>query len=438
MKAKKLLILMSIFLFSCQQNIQSTANQENTSNTSFESNQSSSFSELNSENSQEYSSISENTSSFTSTNTSHVSSNESSSSQNEIKTKKINEVKPLCLALKNQVNDVDVAKSDEVVKISGVLLNRIDVVTTKSGYGNRYKLFIADETDYIYVQIDLTTYKKVENSIGKTFSFTGNIALYCQEPEIILTHYEEQTTSINVDFDKLSTSYTSVNQIHLKEQTLPTNCKGIAASSLISISLKYIGIHDDKVLLFTDGKELILLHTRDKVKNSLVLNNSYKIYATLNMYYYRPGLDYISHTRTEEEINLDSLKDNAKDITSSELYQTKLYDKDNSKSNVFYTKYTSRYQYLYHFKGYYDYYVKNGKYYFVLLDNSIEHDNDWTKETASNNKVLFIVNDSHYNLSYDEIKYRDFYEDFYNQNQVDIYFSLDLYNTEKYYQIFIY
>ncbi len=430
---KKLFIplILTTLLFSC-----SSGNKKDTSSDSYASSISTKEESTSSIDLSSY--INSNTSNQELSSSTTNSNQSSSTSGNEeiIETITISSAKEKSLALADKVNDVDVAVSTETIQIKGVLLSRNDAVTTKSGYGNRYKLFIADATSYIYVQVDYKVYAKLENSIGKTYLFKGNPSLYCKEPELVIESYEE-VSSINIDLATLSTPFTSVNDIHQKEKTLSTNCKGIAYSSLISIDLTYIGIHDDKVLLFSDGKDLILVHTRDKIKNSLTLNSSYHLYATLSMYYYRPGLEYISHENINQ-IDVTSLKNNAKDITAQELYSTRIYDKDNNKSNMFYEEYTSRYQYLYHFKGYLDYYMVNSKIYVVLTDTLIDHQSIWTKENAISNKSLFIVNDYYFNISEFQFTSSNYYQDYLNGSQLDIYFSLDLYNTGKYFQIFLY
>lgn len=434
MKRQKLLFgLILLFLFSCSRNNINTSYSISSSfnlDTSSDNSSSSINSMFESENNE--------SSSFTSKSSNNSSNEEvNSSSQEHVSFYTINKVREMSYALQNMTNEYDVAVSTKQVSITGVLLNRVDVVTTKKGYGDRYKLFIADETSYIYIQVNYATYAKLENSIGKAFSFTGNVALYCNEPEIILSSYNEISTNIDIDFEALSQHYDSINNIFKEEEKMHTNCKGIGSSSLISIDAKYIGIHDEKVLLFTDGVNIILLHTRDKVKNLLTLNSSYRLYATLNMYYYRPGLDYISHIKIND-LDTSNLQENAKEITSSNLYSTKIYDKDNEKSNLFYPEYTSLYYSLYHFKGYLDYYVMNGKIYVVVTDNLINHNLEWTRENAKANKALFIVNDNYYNLTQSQFINSSYYSDYANNVQIDIYFSLDLYNTNNYYQIYLY
>lgn len=431
-------LLLITLLFSCSKgnrnvNTSSNSNVEGSSNyeiTSSRQEESSSSLKQSENSSQKENSESKSTSS------SQSESKSTSKNEEIIETIAIIDAKEKSLALKDNVNEVDVAVSTEMVQIKGTLLSRNDAVTTKKGYGNRYKLFIVDTTSYIYVQVDYKVYAKLENSIGKTYLFKGNPSLYCKEPELVLDSYEE-INSFAVDLSTISVPFSSVNDIHQQEKTLPTNCKGIAFSSLISIDLTYIGVHDNKVLLFSDGKDLILVHTRDKIKNSLSINSSYHLYATLSMYYYRPGLEYISHENIEQ-IDISTLKSNAHDITSQELYSTKIYNKDNDKSNMFYNEYSSRYQYLYHYKGYLDYYMVNQNVYCVLTDNLIEHQTIWTKENAINNKALFIVNSNYYNISESYFANSKYYQDYLNGTQIDIYFSLDLYNTGKYFQVYLY
>ncbi len=425
---KKQLLLLSLLLLSCKGNTTSVSSSksDNTSSlTSFTSDTISSKEESSSINS-------------SSENNKESTSNESSSSESsslEFETLTLKEAKEKIKSLNLTLNEVDVALSNFKVKIQGKVLSRQDVVTTKKGYGSRYKLCILDNSDYFYVQINDAHYKSFENKIGNSYEFIGNLATYCGEEEIILESYT-QIDDLQVDLASIAIKYNSIQEIHEKLQTINTNCKGIACSSLISFNAKYIGIHDDKLLLFSDGKQLILVHTRDKVKNSLTLNSSYLLYATLNMYYYRPSLEYIAHEKSED-IDISSLKNNAKEITAETLYRTKLYDKDNDKSNKYFTEYSSLYQYMYHFKGYLDYYIKNNNYYIVLTDTLSIRNTIWTQENAKANKALFVVNDYYYNISEYQFENAPYYQDYIESKQIDIYFSLDLYNTNNYYSIFI-
>ncbi len=426
-------LLLIFLLFSCQNSKNNSANQSEANSYLKES--SSNSKEIDSSSYDTTSSEEKSFESSTLTSEKESSSSTSSSTSKEElnKISLIKEVKEL--KLQELVNDIDVATSLEEVTIKATLLNRMDVITTKKGYGDRYKLFVMDESGYLYIQVNYQVYQKTENLIGKNFEFEGNIALYCHEPEIVLNSYKEINDVINIDFDALSINYETIKDIHNDIKNLSTNCKGIANSYLINIKAKYIGIHDDKVLLFSDGSNLILVHTLDKVKNSLSINSSYKLYATLNMYYYRPGLTFIKADRIDD-IDISNLKSNSVSINAETLYKTPLYDKDNDKSNMFYPSYSDLYQYLYHFEGYVDYYLKNGKYYYVLLDSLIDHKYEWTEQNARDNKALFLVNNEYYNLNENEFIKANLYESYMNSIKVDIYFSLDLYNSSNYYQVF--
>ena len=100
------------------------------------------------------------TSSSSNITSSNNSSEQSSSSSNSAAEKiSVKDIKKKAENYLSSVNEVGVYESTEEVEIDLQLITVLDAITTKQGYGSRYKALMSDGEDYIYVKITDTEYK---------------------------------------------------------------------------------------------------------------------------------------------------------------------------------------------------------------------------------------------------------------------------------------
>ncbi len=302
------------------------------------------------------------------------------------------------------------ASSSEEVEIKGKVLARYDLGTQKVKGSNQYQILIADETGYCYVNVPQNVYKTLENKLQTSFSFVGKPCVYNEEPSLLYTSHTS-CEEVTIDYRSLCQEKT-ISEIQESNLTLPINVKGNTISHLVSFQGKYLGTMDgNKVLLFSDGKEVIKIHTYDKAKNSLTVDSSYIIYGAQTMFHYAPGIEYIASESCD--FSYENY-DNSRTLTGENLYKYS-YKADVS-YNKKYPDYSTNYRYIYHFDGYVNYYEKSGDYYFVLTDKLLAS-SIGTKENNNKNKALVLANLSCENLTeYEAQNYCPVF-DYWNENK---------------------
>lgn len=381
------------------------------------------------ESSSSNSSSSEGNSSNSSSESSSSSIDDSSSLEETIITS-LSEARIKGTSYKDKVNEVGVYQGEDKVKLTCELLSRNDAITSKKGYTNQYKLLMANEEGYIYINVPLEIYKKLENGIFSYYTFEGYLAYYCGEVELSVNELPVKVDNLNYSLDSLFEEK-DIDEVYSIIKNKEVNCKGCNYYNLVKIKAKYLEKMDDKVLLFGNGNKVIQVHGRDKFPNEMTKNNDYYIYASMSMYNYKPGIEYIYSKSCNEEIEI--IKNNLENVDSS--LNKNIYEVDTNKK---YEEYSSSFPKLYKYEGYVNYYTKSNSAYFVLDDENKDV-NYSSYESARSGKTLFIKNDSCVNLYYE----KDFtscplYEAYLNNNKISCEVALYGYNRQyKVWQVYI-
>ncbi len=367
------------------------------------------------------------TTSSSSSITSFESESSSSSSSNTQILKSISACKEKAVELLPLVNDKNVAESDIQVEIEAKLLARFDAITTKSGYGDRYKLLVANEDGYIYLKVNGDIYSRLENKIGSFFNIKGNLSLYCGEVEITVS---EMLTEVSHESNNYENLYVekSLEQIYRNLDLVSLNTKGCGYSSLVKFTGKYLATMDDVVLLFSDGSKIIQVHGPKKFKNSLSVGQVYDIYGAMNMYNYRPGVEYV-FSKINNQVSISNYDKNSLDTISNSIYSIK-YEVD---KNKIYPSYSSMFEELKVYRGYANFYQKGSNYYVVLTDQ-YKNESYYAYTNARDDKAIFIKNESCVGLT--DFTFCPFEEYILENIYIELVVAPYLWNNLKYWQVF--
>ena len=423
-------ILLSLLLCSCGlTNVSSLSTSS--SSTSF----SSSINETSSTSNEELSSSTSSSGSTTSSLISSSSSIPSSSSKEEIKNITIKDIKEEASKYKGLENNVGVYESNKTVEIDLVLIACLDAITTKQGYGDRYKILMSDGEDYIYIKTTLENYNYLKQYVDNrgVYKVKGNISLYNNEVEITvnddITYLENK--SIDVDYNDLAIK-TTLENVYQEINSLKLNSKGIAFSKLVSIDVVCLAKDINNTnLYFGNGEYIINVHGNDKVTNKFVKGSSYNLVGALNMHNFRPGLEYVYAVKLDTGVEFNA--SNAKEMKASDFYNYK-YETDEDPT---YPNYTKLFEKPYKIKGYVNSYMKDSKEYIVFEDKY--NDNYYsTYQNAQSAKAVFFVNENYVKLTSSNSKYCPLYEHLDLGTYLEITIFPYLWNTSKYPQVYCY
>lgn len=372
-------------------------------------------------------------SSASSESSSTSSSESSSSSSEEIKYLSIKEIKEIAKSYVGKENNVGVYESTFYVETELKLLAALDAITTKTGYGDRYKLLMTDGEDYIYIKVPAQSYDYVKDYVNNQdiYRIEGYISLYCGEVEITSSvkpvWLEGKTLEVNYsDF----VNSQSLQQIYTSIDNLTLNTKGIAFSNLVSVDVKCLAKDINNTnLYFGAGNYIINVHGHDKVTNKFVEGNSYNLIGALSMHNYRPGLEFVDSTSLENEVAIDF--SNLTSLKCSDFYDY-TYKVDEGET---YPNYTHLFQHPIQVTGYLNLYVKDNKGYVVLEDNYKEEPYN-TINNAKDAKTIMLVNEDYVKVS--SITKLDIYDFLTTPAQVNAIVFPYLWNTSKYPQVYLY
>lgn len=363
---------------------------------------------------------------------SNISSSESESSSNLSSDTQILKSISSCKEKVNQllplVNDKNVAESDIQVEIVAKVLARFDAITTQSGYGDRYKILVANEDGYIYLKVNGDIYSRLENKIGSFFNIKGNLSLYCGEVEITVS---EMLTEVSHESNNYENLYVekSLEQIYRNLDLVSLNTKGCGYSSLVKFTGKYLTTMDDVVLLFTDGSKIIQVHGPKKFKNSLSVGQVYDIYGAMNMYNYRPGIEYV-FSKINNQVSISNYDKNSLDTINNSIYSIK-YEVD---ENKIYPSYSSMFEELKVYRGYANFYQKGSNYYIVLTDQ-YKNESYYAYTNARDDKAIFIKNESCVGLT--DFAFCPFGEYILENIYIELVVAPYLWNNLRYWQVFV-
>lgn len=418
---KLLVILSALLLSSCTPNVPSDSSSDGSSDTS---------SDTSGDTVSDTSSITDSSTNTSATSTSDSSSDNSTSEPNpNPEAKTISEIRALSLALASSADADGIATSTVAVEFTGKLLARLDAITTQRNYGNRYKLLFVDNTGYIYVKVDLTTYQKMENAIGNSYTIVGNPSIYVGQAEVVITSYKV-ATAVNVNLASISEEMDNLDAVHDYAATLRLNSKGVAFGKLARIEATYIGKADNSVLLFRDDANAIYLHGDNYVGNRFTLNNSYRLTVAITMFSFRPGIEFIAQ-ESISPLEIDTSISDLPTITATNLYSQK-YEVD---KNATYPNYSNKFISLLRFEGYANYYLKDGSIY-IVLEDTFKTTTYSTYQNAATAKAIFVKNDDSVGLygdyEYSRCPFSEYISD--TPIKIEVAFMPYLWNTSKYWQ----
>jgi uncharacterized protein involved in tolerance to divalent cations len=346
----------------------------------------------------------------------------------------IKKIKQEALKFKGQENNVGVYESNISVTMELKLLACLDAITTKSGYGDRYKILMTDGFDYIYLKTNQENYNYLKNEVKKqyVYSITGNISLYNDEVELTVSNkpiYLENKV-LEVNYDSF-VEYKTLENVYDEINSLKLNCKGVAFSKLVKVDVKCLAKDINNTnLFFGNGEYIINVHGHSAVTNSFVKDNSYTLIGALSMHNFRPSLEFVTSTNSQD---VSFTTDNLTTMKGSEFYKY-TYETDEDPS---YPNYSNLFKKPYLVTGYANSYLKSNKEYIVLEDNY--NQNYYSSYTAAKNaKAIFFVNENYTGLEESKTQYCPMYEPLLSGTQIGVIVFPYLWNTQNYPQVYCY
>lgn len=355
----------------------------------------------------------------------------------------LSEISNLALTFKSLRNEKGVYKSSYYAAFTAQLLTLQDYITTQSGYNNRYKAFVANETGHLTVNLNSAQYNAIKDYKDKqqVYDFKGYIGLYNDEPEVDMEGlgnpvYKAGVT-LSYDYKAFAEDGVSINNLLTRVKATPFNSKGINWSAKIyKYHLKYLDKVENSIALFSDGVNVIQLHSHDKINNALSIGNSYYIYAREGLFNFKPELEYVGLESADDVIvDYAAMKN---DLTATNLYAYK-YELDKSSALNSNLTYADQLVKLFYFEGYANYY-NNGDSAYIVAEDTIKESSYYDYIAALNAKAMFI-NNSH-SVSLDDASdwancpfddYTDTVEGV--KTKIGFYFVGYVYNTMKYWQV---
>lgn len=383
-------------------------------------------------------STSETTSLLTTTNssTSQATTISSALSSTPIITLSLNTIKDIkekAEEFKGLENNVGVYESNVSVSLKLKLLSVLDAITSKTGYGDRYKILMTDGNDYIYLKTNYENYDYLKKYVKNqdVYQVNGNISLYNNEVEITvkekIVYLENETIDVNYDsFVELL----SLEELYQQTSLLKLNCKGIAFSKIVKIKAKCLAKDINNTnLIFGNEDFIINVHGHDKVTNSFTKGNSYVIYGAIQMHNFRPGLEFVCSSICDEDINFTTESALNKEAKSFYDYY---YETDEDET---YPQYSLLFYHPYKVTGYVNSYLKDNKEY-IVFDGTFNENYYSTYQNAKSAKALFFVNENYVGLTSGQ--YCPLYEHIDLGTKIEVTIFPYLWNTQKYPQVYCY
>ena len=331
-------------------------------------------------------------------------------------------------------NSVGVYESDIEVNIKLKLLSTLDAITSKTGYGDRYKILMTDGVDYIYLKTTYQNYDYLKKYVVDqgVYNVKGNISLYNDEVEISVVEKPIYLASevIDVNYEQLAKELT-LEEIYAYSASLKLNCKGVSFSKIVKVNVKCLAKDiNNENMYFGEGNYIINVHGHDKVTNKFTVGSSYTLFGAVQMYNFRPGLEYVSALACEE---IDVNFDNVESKTASDFYKYQ-YETD---EDATYPNYSSLFYHPYKITGYVNSYLKDNKEYIVLEDKYNENYYS-TYQNARSAKAVFFVNENYVKLTSANSKYCPLYEHLLLGTKLEVVVFPYLWNTNDYPQVYSY
>lgn len=355
----------------------------------------------------------------------------------------LSEIRATALAANWTPNSVGVYKSSIYVAFTAQLLTVQDYATSQSGYNTQYRVYVANSSGYMTVAISTPAYDGIKkyHDQQQVYNFKGYIGLYNDEVEVDMSGEgkPEYLKDVTLDYDYRIHAIPGGSISGLKDRVKAAkyNSKGLNWSNEIyTHRLTYVTKVENAVALFSDGTNMILVHSHDKLNNNFSVGNVYDLYGREGLYRFTPELEYIGHTTVTDTLDLDYTA--AKSITASELSALK-YELDKPSATAGNLRYTDALINLYYFEGYVNSYIKDYGEYIVFDD--VAKAPYKTYQNARDGKALFANNKSAEDLyEPEDIDNCPFYDYlFVDENdglpKIGFYFAAYSYNTLGYWQI---
>ena len=363
-----------------------------------------------------------------------LSNTSTSMSNNEFSS--IEKIKEIANNYRGLENSVGVYESNYEVNIDLKLLACLDAITTKEGYGDRYKILMSDGKDYIYLKTNFNNYDYLKKYIENkgVYRIKGTISLYNDEVELTVSEKPTYLENKDIVIDyKIIGASSSLDNIYQDINSLKLNGKGIAFSKIVACKVQCLAKDINNTNLYFGADDYIInVHGSDKVTNKFVQGTSYLLYGALSMHNFRPGLEYVYAEKVEEE-DISFSIENISSMKALDFYNYK-YEVD---KNSTYPSYSKLFEKPYKVTGYLNSYMNNNKEYLVFEDNY--NSNYYSKyQNASDAKSIFFVNENYKELTNDNIKYCPIYEHLELGSKLEVIVFPYLWNTQKYPQVYCY
>ncbi len=380
------------------------------------------------------------------------SSSEDSSSQPptstepEVTYSNLSEIKNIGATLFSQANERGVYTSTYYAEFTAQLLSVQVYDTNQSGYTSSNKILVANATGHLIVSVNGAAYENIKkyHPDQQVYDFKGYIGVYNNEVEVVMDTFGRPTyregITLSYDYKSFATRGTSIRNMLTKVKTLKHNTKGVTWSQDITVyTLKYLAKTDDSQALFTDGVNVIPVHSHNYINNNFTVGSVYDIYAREGLFNFKPSLEYIGHTSVSNPIEF-TYSDVATRMTAAELSSFK-FEVDKPSALNANMRYADSIINFYYFEGYANYYTK-GSDDFIVFDDTAK-DNYFAITNASNGKALFAKNDSCTNLYGNDWNYCPFNEFAYSKAEdkvkVGFYFAPYQYIRDNaHYKIFVF
>ena len=436
MKNNKLVLtFLSLLLASCSLPTTSEIEQSSHDDVSTSESLSETSQENETTNSSEIESSSKSEDSSIETSSSQEESN--SSEENKIQKASIEETKNSCLSFASKPNEVGLEIGNEYYEIEGLIISTFDFGKSTKEYNgtNPYKAIMTDGKDYLTIALTREHYLKVKDYIGKEdtiYKVIGKTSRLNGKAELIVSEFEFlKDSTIKISKNQLfglGIAANSIQDINNRLKNVPLNAAGNYDGRLSTLTLKYVTKIENEVLLFTDGNMYITLHGSSKLYNEFKNStSSYQILFQENVYHYGQSLEYICSISSDQEIIIPPYKSN---ITAEYLYTCNYV---NGKSYHF-GKYEEVKSNVYNFKGYVDYYLKNGLAYFTLTDK-LPSNSSHTIASSASSKSLFVNNETESKLNTSSKQYSKLYDAYAEEKEIELTIYPYNWNTQKYFQV---
>ena len=347
----------------------------------------------------------------------------------------------LCNKIAVSTSDVN-KQGEDKVSFKGRLFFAEDCGTTSSKNGylstNQYKCFFFDNEDWIYVGVSSTMYaqlSKYEFKDNEYVEIKGTTNKYLGQNEIIADSYTwlGNNSGLSYSFASLASAKSfpenTIDEILTKAKASRLNIKGTNyTDNIVHFKAKYVQKVENAVALFASGSSYIYVHGTSKLNNGFTLGNSYDIYGAINMFIYRPQIEFLYSNVLSEPVTVSGSA--SESLSGTNLYKVS-YTKDTTNHSANYENVFGK---MYSFEGYVQYYIKGGYYYTCLSDTNKNYS---TYTAAITGKALFINNTSEEKISSESDLTHSLLGSYYNQ-KVTINYTPYLLNTNYYWQVQIF